>query len=160
MPKLPFNPAFMLDDEGNYRHATGGLSDAIWGGQAADNYDRQRRGNYFNALTASPRSALSAAIGGAPKPTGVLAGPGWKNRSGLMRSLMLGAQAQGRDMEVAPFGSPQQPMPKAQPWGLSPGLADWQPQSAGPEPNPDFDGAKFQMNNLQGLLANLRKRIG
>ncbi len=105
MAKLPFNPALLLDDLGNERQATGGLRDSIWGGQVADTFDAQQRQAHFDKMRSGPRGALSAAIGGAPKPTGLFAGPGWKNFSGLMRSLMLGAQSQGKDLEVNNLGN-------------------------------------------------------
>ena len=141
----------MLDDEGNPRLATGGLGDAIWGGQVIDKFDRGRRQDYFDALK-DPSRVRGAAIAGAPIPSGVLSGGRFKNMQGIMRSLMLGNQAQGRDTEViGGYGNTQTNLPPAsEPFSLSPGLTDFQPQEAGPIPPQD----------LLRRLRSPKKRVG
>ena len=123
----------MADDEGVIRQPPGGLSDAIWGGQVVDKFDRGRRQDYFDALS-DPSRVRGAAIAGAPIPSGVLAGGRFKNMQGIMRSLMLGNQLQGKDTKVrGGYGNPQTDLPLAPtPFSLSPGLTDFQPQEAGP----------------------------
>lgn len=96
----PFNTGLMMDDAGNTRQATGGLQDAIWGRQAAGQFDKVQRAEHFDAIRQGGQAALGAAIGGAPKPTGALAGGGWGAFKGLMRSLMLSREAQGKDTRV------------------------------------------------------------
>lgn len=105
MPSKPFQQ-LMMDDEGNIRIPQGGLGDVNWGNQVVDKFDAGRRRDYFDALR-DPAQVKNAAIAGAPTPSGVGKLPGFKGMSGIMRSLMLGNEAQGRDTRVGPFGFSQ-----------------------------------------------------
>lgn len=86
--------AMLMDDEGTQYEAPPGLQGQILGNQIAQKYDEARVRQHFDKLrSGDPNIIKSAAIGGFPKPTGVLAGPGWRARSGTMRGLMLANQA-------------------------------------------------------------------
>ena len=110
LTKRPFQN-ILMDDDGNSQVAQGGVADRIFGEQAIDKYDAMRRQNYFQSAFGPGSTATqrrSAGMGNLPLPTDALLPSGWKGQRGIMRSLMLGNQSQGKDTRIlGGYGNPQ-----------------------------------------------------